>query len=181
MSILRRGLTAARSLLSSAILLLILSNLVMAGPAPEPPTMPQVHEQMWGIPSSPVPIFLAYLIRPLGDGPFPLVVMNHGVSLDLEGAKLLSSDRIPRRRTVVCATGLRGEYALDTVRLGSKSPSEVCSVFFSRAWENVRIPNFVRPGLPVPRSTGGSSSTCPLSHFIKRGDIIVGQWRWICR
>src|ERR1700730_17324870 len=44
---------------------------------------PQVHEEMWPIPSSPVPM-LAYLIRPVGGGggPFPLVVMNHGVSLD---------------------------------------------------------------------------------------------------
>ena len=36
------------------------------------------------ISSSPVPM-LAYLIRPIGDGPFPLVVMNHGVSLDPTG------------------------------------------------------------------------------------------------
>ena len=81
MRILLRGLTAARSPLLSAILLLILSNLAMADPAPEPPAVPQVHEEMWAIPSPPVPI-LAYLIRPLGNGPFPLVVMNHGVSLD---------------------------------------------------------------------------------------------------
>ena len=45
---------------------------------------PQVHEEMWAIPSSPVPM-LAYLIRPIGGGPFPLVVMNHGVSLDTTG------------------------------------------------------------------------------------------------
>src|SRR5882757_10253352 len=44
----------------------------------------QVHEEMWAIPSSPVPM-LAYLIRPTGGGPFPLVVMNHGVSLDATG------------------------------------------------------------------------------------------------
>jgi dienelactone hydrolase len=42
---------------------------------------PQVHEEMWAIPSSPVPM-LAYVIRPIGGGPFPLAVMNHGISLD---------------------------------------------------------------------------------------------------
>jgi len=78
MSNLLRGLTVTWCPLASA---LILSNLVMAGPAPEPPTERLVHEAMWAIPSSPVPI-LAYLVRPLGEGPFPLVVMNHGVSLD---------------------------------------------------------------------------------------------------
>src|ERR1700674_202307 len=70
--------------LSSIIMFLILPNLVRAGPASEQPTAPQVHEEMWAIPSSPVPM-LAYLIRPIEGGPFPLVVMNHGVSLDATG------------------------------------------------------------------------------------------------
>jgi len=79
----RRRLIAIRYPLSSIIVFLILPNLVMAGPASEQPTAPQVHEEMWAIPSSPVPM-LAYLIRPVGGGggPFPLVVMNHGVSPD---------------------------------------------------------------------------------------------------
>src|SRR6478672_11743697 len=42
-------------------------------------------------------------------------------------------------------------YALDTVLLRSKSPSEVCSDFFSRAWENVRMLSFVKRGLPSRR------------------------------
>src|SRR6202048_470178 len=67
--------------LSSIIMSLILPNLVMAGPASDQPAAPQVVEEGWAIPSSPVPM-LAYLIRPIGGGPFPLVVMNHGVSLD---------------------------------------------------------------------------------------------------
>src|SRR6202051_2956498 len=81
MSILRRGLIATEYCLSNIIMSLILPNLVTAGPASEQPTVPQVHEEVWAIPSSPVPM-LAYLIRPIGAGPFPLVVMNHGVSLD---------------------------------------------------------------------------------------------------
>jgi hypothetical protein len=40
----------------------------------------QVREEIWAIPSI-IPM-LAYMIRPIGDGPFPLVVMNHGVSLN---------------------------------------------------------------------------------------------------
>src|SRR5882757_9836391 len=55
-------------------------------------------------------------------------------------------------------------YALDTVLLRSKSPSEVCSGFFSRAWENVRMLSFVKRGLPSRRL------------FFKRNEvIIVGQ------
>jgi dienelactone hydrolase len=83
MSILLRRSMATRYPLSSIILSLILPNLVLAGPKTEHPPAPQVREEMWAIPSSPVPM-LAYLVRPVGGGggPFPLVVMNHGVSLD---------------------------------------------------------------------------------------------------
>ncbi|PYV66159.1 MAG: dienelactone hydrolase, partial [Acidobacteria bacterium] len=42
--------------------------------------VPPLREEMWAIPST-LPM-LAYMIRPAGDGPFPLLVMNHGVSLD---------------------------------------------------------------------------------------------------
>src|ERR1700720_2861245 len=81
MSVLLRGLIATRYPLSSIILSLILPNLVLAGPETDHVPAPQVHEEVWAIPASPVPM-LAYLIRPIGGGPFPLVVMNHGVSLD---------------------------------------------------------------------------------------------------
>src|ERR1700676_768813 len=56
-------------------------------------------------------------------------------------------------------------YALDTVLLRSKSPSVVCSGFFSQAWENVRMLSFVKRGLPSRRLTSGSSTTCQLSHL----------------
>ena len=39
-----------------------------------------IQEEIWALPL-PLPMF-AYLVRPVGDGPFPLVIMNHGVSLD---------------------------------------------------------------------------------------------------
>jgi hypothetical protein len=39
----------------------------------------RIQEEVWVLPL-PLPMF-AYLVRPVGDGPFPLVIMNHGVSL----------------------------------------------------------------------------------------------------
>src|ERR1700750_2264438 len=39
-----------------------------------------IREEVWAIPVT-LPT-IAYVVRPVGDGPFPLVVMNHGVSLD---------------------------------------------------------------------------------------------------
>jgi dienelactone hydrolase len=41
---------------------------------------PQLQEEVWALPL-PVPT-IAYVVRPIGDGPFPLAIMNHGVSLD---------------------------------------------------------------------------------------------------
>jgi len=40
----------------------------------------ELREEIWAIPSA-VPM-LAYVVRPTGEGSFPLLVMNHGVSLD---------------------------------------------------------------------------------------------------
>jgi dienelactone hydrolase len=39
-----------------------------------------MQEEVWAIPVT-LPT-IAYVVRPAGDGPFPLVVMNHGVSLN---------------------------------------------------------------------------------------------------
>jgi len=39
-----------------------------------------IQEEIWALPL-PVPMF-AYVVRPVGNGPFPLVIMNHGVVLD---------------------------------------------------------------------------------------------------
>lgn len=39
----------------------------------------RIQEEIWALPL-PIPMF-AYLVRPSGDGPFPLLIMNHGVSL----------------------------------------------------------------------------------------------------
>src|SRR5690242_19170654 len=41
---------------------------------------PQLQEEVWALPL-PLPT-IAYVVRPVGDGPFPLAIMNHGVALD---------------------------------------------------------------------------------------------------
>lgn len=44
-------------------------------PGPQP-----IQEEIWALPL-PLPMF-AYVVRPIGNGPFPLAIMNHGVSLN---------------------------------------------------------------------------------------------------
>ena len=60
----------------TAILLCAMSLSIQA----EQSSSPQLQEEIWGLPLE-LPT-LAYLVRPVGDGPFPMVVMNHGVSLN---------------------------------------------------------------------------------------------------
>src|ERR1700754_5322989 len=64
------------------IVIAAVASFAMAFPIPaqDQPADPQIQEEVWGLPL-PLPM-LAYLVRPVGNGPFPLVIMNHGVSLN---------------------------------------------------------------------------------------------------
>ncbi len=48
--------------------------------ADDQPANRSIQEEVWAIPV--ILPTIAYVVRPVGDGPFPLVVMNHGVSLN---------------------------------------------------------------------------------------------------
>ena len=70
-----------KRLIQLIALLLLLPHAAAAAGETRPNTVaPQVREEIWAIPST-IPM-LAYMVRPIGKGPFPLVVINHGVSLD---------------------------------------------------------------------------------------------------
>jgi dienelactone hydrolase len=63
-----------------ATLLLLLASLITPSRADDQAASRRIQEEMWAL-QLPVPMF-AYLVRPVGDGPFPMVIMNHGVSLN---------------------------------------------------------------------------------------------------
>jgi dienelactone hydrolase len=58
--------------------------IVLTAPAPsrgeDNQTLPKIQEEVWALPL--IHPTIAYVVRPVGKGPFPLAVMNHGVSLD---------------------------------------------------------------------------------------------------
>ena len=62
------------------LLLLVPSALHYPATADDRTAGPKIQEEIWSLPF-PLPV-LAYVVRPVGDGPFPLMVMNHGISLD---------------------------------------------------------------------------------------------------
>ena len=63
----------------AAYLVVILMPTVAAF-ADDQPAGQTIQEEVWAIPI--ILPTIAYVVRPVGKGPFPLVVMNHGVSLD---------------------------------------------------------------------------------------------------
>ena len=63
-----------------AALLLLFASLIAPSRADDQAASRPIQEEIWALPL-PLPMF-AYLVRPVGDGPFPLVIMNHGVSLN---------------------------------------------------------------------------------------------------
>lgn len=71
-SLLQRTLRAAA--------LVLLAFLIAPACADDQAAPRRIQEEIWALPL-PLPTF-AYLVRPVGDGPFPLVIMNHGVSLN---------------------------------------------------------------------------------------------------
>jgi len=65
-------------------LLLALAALAALEPQPgrgaDNRTLPQIQEEVWALPL--VHPTIAYVARPVGNGPFPLAVMNHGVQMN---------------------------------------------------------------------------------------------------
>ena len=66
-----------RVLIFCTVAVLPLAATTFADNDPAPRT---IQEEVWAIPLT-LPT-IAYVVRPVGDGPFPLVIMNHGVSLN---------------------------------------------------------------------------------------------------
>src|SRR6516164_6594445 len=68
-----------KRLLISLIFLACLPTVHFSAVAKDVAVSPKIQEEMWALPF-PLPA-LAFVVRPLGDGPFPLVIMNHGIAL----------------------------------------------------------------------------------------------------
>lgn len=112
----------------------------------------RIQEEVWALPL-PLPMF-AYVVRPVGDGPFPLVIMNHGVSLNptdrsffplvefRDAAKWFAK----RGNFVVAPVGTGyGASAIDIPERGLYGP------FFSKVGK-CSNPNFRSPGLALAQA-----------------------------
>src|SRR5882724_11570706 len=132
-----------------AALLLLFATLITPSRADDQATSRPIREEMWALPL-PLPMF-AYLVRPVGDGPFPLVIMNHGVSMSPTGRSFFPLVEFrdaakwfaQRGYLVVAPVGSGyGASAIDIPEHGIYGP------FFSKVGK-CSNPNFRAPGLAV--------------------------------
>jgi invasion protein IalB len=131
------------------ILLLATVPLLACRPvsADESASPPRVEEEMWALPF-PLPV-LAYVVRPLGDGPFPLVVMNHGISLDANQRTMFPPVEY---RDAAFWFARRGYFVISPLRYGASSLDDKDRGLYGAVFAHVGScdnPNFVGPGLAI--------------------------------
>src|SRR5712672_2907919 len=159
-----------------AALLLLLATAIMPSRAQDQAASRPIQEEIWALPL-PLPMF-AYLVRPVGDGPFPLVIMNHGVSLSARERSFFPLVEFRdaafwfarRGYLVVAPTGSGyGAAALDLPERGLYGP------FFSRIG-NCTNPNFRDPGLAVAQVDSWIIDYMAAEkRIIPKDVIVVGQ------
>ncbi|KRR28088.1 dienelactone hydrolase [Bradyrhizobium lablabi] len=137
---------------------------------------PQLQEEVWALPL-PVPT-IAYVVRPVGDGPFPLAIMNHGVSLDPKQRSFFplvefrdAAMWFARRGYMVAAPSGPGygATALNVPEAG------IFTVFFSKIG-NCSNPNFRDAGLAAAQlNLWIIDYMAELKRIVPRNVIVIGQ------
>ena len=133
----------------------------------------QVREELWAIPST-IPM-LAYVIRPAGDGPFPLLVMNHGVSLDPKERSYFPAIEFRdaalwfSKQGYVVVAPLRPGYGATAIE---KPERGLFGLFFSGVG-NCSDANFRDAGLAIASLDMWVIDYMSTQSFITRDDVIV--------
>ena len=133
----------------------------------------EIREEMWAIPSI-IPM-LAYMIRPTGEGPFPLVVMNHGVSLDPKERSYFPVIEFRAaalwfaRQGYVVVAPVRPGYGATAIEIPERG---LFGLFFSGVG-NCSDANFRDAGLAIASINTWIIDYMSLQSFIKRDEVIV--------
>jgi dienelactone hydrolase len=126
-------------------LMIIGTILICPALADDPAPAQQVQEEVWALPL-PLPV-LAYVARPVGSGPFPLVIMNHGIAIDPRERSFFP---LIEFRDAALWFARRGYFVVSPVRYGGtrfEVPERgIHSDFFAHVGHCDK-PNFKAPGL----------------------------------
>jgi dienelactone hydrolase len=155
------------------ILLLATIALLACRPASgaETTSPPRIEQEMWALPF-PLPV-LAYVVRPLGDGPFPLVVMNHGISLDTNQRTMFP---MVEYRDAARWFARRGYVVISPIRYGASSLDDKDQGLYGAVFAHVGScdnPNFRGPGLAIATLNEWVIDYMSKKKIIEPGKVVV--------
>jgi len=130
-----------------SLVLACVAAIVSSASAADRPAVEQLREEMWAL-MTPLPMF-AYVVRPVGGGPYPLLVMNHGISGDPEQRSFFP---LVEYRGAAHWFARRGYFVVSPVRYGGISidrPEEGLFSLYLASVGNCDQPNFRWPGLMI--------------------------------
>jgi invasion protein IalB/dienelactone hydrolase len=158
-------------LLVILLLLVIPSAFQSAAAADDQTAGPKIREEIWALPF-PLPV-LAYLVRPAGDGPFPLVVMNHGISLDASQRTMF-----PTIEYLDAAFWFarRGYVVISPIRYGASSLDDKDRGLYGAVFAHVGScdnPNFRGPGLAIATLDEWVIDYMSKKKMIQPGKVVV--------
>ena len=129
------------------LVLACVAALVSSASAADRPAVQELREETWAL-MTPLPIF-AYVVRPVGGGPYPLLIMNHGISGDPQQRGFFPFVEF---RDAAHWFARRGYFVVSPVRYGGVSIDQPEKGLFSLYFADVRDcdkPNFRWPGLMI--------------------------------
>jgi invasion protein IalB/pimeloyl-ACP methyl ester carboxylesterase len=159
-----------RSLIA-LILLACLPTFDSSAAAEDVPAPPKIQEEIWALPF-PLPV-LAFVVRPVGDGPFPLVIMNHGISL---GAHERTMFPIIEFRDAAKWFANQGYVVVSPVRYGASSLDHEDQGLYGSVFGHVGScdnPNFKGPGLAIATLNQWVIDYMGKRKFVQPGKVVV--------
>lgn len=154
------------------LLLLVISSAFHSPAAADDRTAgPKIQEEIWALPF-PLPV-LAYLVRPAGDGPFPLVIMNHGISLDANQRTMFP---MIEYRDAAYWFARRGYVVISPIRYGASSLDDKDQGLYGAVFAHVGScdnPNFRGPGLAIATLNEWVIDYMSKKKMIEPGKVVV--------
>ena len=160
-----------KRLLIMLLLLAVPPALRSAAAAEDHAAGPQIQEEMWALPF-PLPV-LAYLVRPVGDGPFPLVIMNHGISLDAGQRTMFPTVEY---RDAARWFARRGYVVISPIRYGASSLDDKDQGLYGAVFAHVGScdnPNFRGPGLAIATLNEWVIDYMSKRKIVRPGKVVV--------
>ncbi|MFC7695151.1 invasion associated locus B family protein [Bradyrhizobium lupini] len=158
--------------LLAILLLLAFPSAVHSPAAADDRTAGQViQEEIWALPF-PLPV-LAFLVRPVGDGPFPLVVMNHGISLEANQRTMFPAIEY---RDAARWFARRGYVVISPIRYGASSLDDKDQGLYGAVFAHVGScdnPNFRGSGLAIATLNEWVIDYMSKKKMIQPGKVIV--------